>query len=357
MLKMLDLFAGIGGIRIAFENNGVKCVGSSEIDKNACETYELNFKEKPLGDITKIAGQDLPHFDIIAGGFPCQPFSLGGLRKGFQDTRGTLFFEIARLIEERKPKAFFLENVSGIVSHDKGKTLETIEESLRNLGYVFQWRVMNACHYGIPQNRSRWYCIGFKKELGIIFEQEDTSHKEKNGVEGEETCSGSKNTLAEESGLIYHFPKKRSLSFTVNDVIGKRAGREYAITETARKNIDTYLPAFQKTDRFQKENVLLANEIRASRCNFRCDGIAPCLTAKMGTGGNNVPVYVKGHRKLTEKECLKLMGFPDWYQMKPNSMHSYKQIGNSVVVEVVDMLAREMVRVLEAVPNTESKDE
>lgn len=347
MLKMIDLFAGIGGIRIAFENNGVACVGSSEIDKNACETYELNFKEKPLGDISKIAGQDLPYFDIIAGGFPCQPFSLGGLRKGFQDTRGTLFFEIARLIEERKPKAFFLENVSGIVSHDKGKTLETIEESLRDLGYIFQWRVMNACHYGIPQNRSRWYCIGFKKGLGITFEAE--------GVERKEADSSRKNALAEEDDIIYHFPKKRPLSFTVKDVIGKGAGREYAITETARKNIDTYLPAFQKTKRFQKENVLLANEIRASRCNFRCDGIAPCLTAKMGTGGNNVPVYVKGHRKLTERECLKLMGFPDWYQMKPNSMHSYKQIGNSVVVEVVDMLAREMVRVLEAAQHTEPK--
>ena len=122
MLKMIDLFAGIGGIRIAFESNGVKCVKSSEIDKYACATYENNFHEIPLGDITKIDATDLPEFDIIAGGFPCQPFSLGGLRKGFEDTRGTLFFEIARLMKDRHPKAFFLENVEGIVNHDSGIT-------------------------------------------------------------------------------------------------------------------------------------------------------------------------------------------------------------------------------------------
>lgn len=324
MLKMIDLFAGIGGIRIAFEENGVKCVKSSEIDKHACNTYKLNFNEEPLGDITKICASDLPEFDIIAGGFPCQPFSLGGLRKGFEDTRGTLFFEVARLISERKPKAFFLENVEGIVNHDKGKTLGIIEETLKELGYNAKWRVMNASDYGVPQNRKRWYCVGFRDDLKIGFEEQQNEGYKK----------------------YYHFPEKCKLKMTITDIVKDIEIDEYRISEIAEKNINTYLSEFKKSKRYNEDNILLANEIRASRCNYRCDGISPCLTAKMGTGGNNVPVYVKQMRKLTEKECLKIMGFPDWYKIDANSMHSYKQIGNSVVVSVVSLLAKEMVRVL-----------
>lgn len=324
MLKMIDLFAGIGGIRIAFENCGVICVKSSEIDKYACETYEMNFQEKPLGDIKRISAEDLPEFDIIAGGFPCQPFSIGGLRKGFADTRGTLFFEVTRLISEKKPKAFFLENVAGLVSHDQGRTLEVIEKTLRGLNYNFQWKVMNACDYGTPQNRSRWYCVGFREDLEIGFVgQQDKKYKK-----------------------YYSFPEKRELKTTLKDIVKPIKSNEYNISEIAIRNINTYLPEFKKTTRYNKDNVLIANEIRASRCSYRSDGISPCLTAKMGTGGNNIPVYVKQMRKLTEKECLKIMGFPDWYKIKKNSMHSYKQIGNSVVVSVVSILAKEMVRVL-----------
>lgn len=323
MLRMIDLFAGIGGIRIAFEQNGVQCVKSSEIDKYACKTYKDNFGEEPLGDITKIDPEDLPEFDIIAGGFPCQPFSLGGLRKGFEDTRGTLFFEVARLIKARKPKAFFLENVEGIVNHDSGNTLKVIEDTLMDLGYNFEWKVMNACDYGTPQNRKRWYCVGFRDDLNIGFENQKGDFKS-----------------------VYKFPDKCELKFTVNDVVGRKKEVDYKVSDICMKNIDTYLPQFKKTERYKKDNVLVANEIRASRCNFRCDGISPCLTAKMGTGGNNVPVYVKGKRKFTEKECLLLMGFPEWYRIEKNTMHSYKQIGNSVVVTIISELAKEMVRVL-----------
>lgn len=325
MLKMIDLFAGIGGIRIAFEENGVKCVMSSEIDKNAQETYLMNFDEIPLGDIRKIDAKNLPEFDIITAGFPCQPFSIGGLRKGFEDTRGTLFFEVARLIDVRKPKAFLLENVAGLVSHDGGKTIQTIEDILSELGYNFQSKLMNACDYGVPQNRNRWYCIGFRKDLNIGFEDEvDEKHK-----------------------YIYKFPQKRELDYTVNDIISDITGNSYEISAIAKNNINKYLPIFKKTKRYNEKNVLIANDIRASRCSYRCDGISPCLTAKMGTGGNNVPVYVNQMRKLTEQECLRIMGFPKWYKIKENSMHSYKQIGNSVVVPLVQELAKEMVRVLE----------
>lgn len=323
MLKMIDLFAGIGGIRIAFENSGVKCVKSSEIDKYACATYENNFHEKPLGDITKIQAQELPDFDIIAGGFPCQPFSLGGLRKGFEDTRGTLFFEVARLIKDRQPKAFFLENVEGLANHDGGKTIKVIENVLSDLGYNFQWKVMNACDYGVPQNRKRWYCVGFRNDLNIGFDGQEGSFSK-----------------------VYSFPEKCELKYKVKDIVEVEVDDCYKISETCKKNVLQYLDEFKNSKRFHEEEEILANEIRASRCNYRGDGISPCLTAKMGTGGNNVPVVVSQMRKLTEKECLKIMGFPDWYVIEKNTMHSYKQIGNSVVVSIVDMLAKEMVRVL-----------
>jgi len=326
MFKMIDLFAGIGGIRIAFEKNNVKCVMSSEIDKNASETYALNFGEIPKGDITKIPVEEIPEFDIIAGGFPCQPFSIGGLRKGFDDTRGTLFFEIEKIIRERRPKAFFLENVAGLVSHDNGKTLNVIESKLKELGYNFKSKLMNAYNYGVPQNRNRWYCVGFREDLKIGFQEQDTSKYNK----------------------IYIFPKERKLNITINEIVKDIEDKRYDITETAKFNINNFLPEYLNSKRYNlgEDNIILANEIRASRCNFRSDGISPCLTAKMGTGGNNVPVYVKQMRKLTERECLKIMGFPDTYQIKENSSHSYKQIGNSVVVTVIEEIAKEIVRVL-----------
>ena len=324
--RMIDLFAGIGGIRIAFEANGAKCVKSSEIDKYACDTYEKNFHEMPLGDITKIKPEDLTDFDIITAGFPCQPFSLGGLRKGFEDTRGTLFFEVARLIKAKKPKAFFLENVEGIVNHDSGKTISVIENVLHDLDYNFRWRVMNASDYGTPQNRKRWYCVGFRKDLGIGFEGQEGKFK-----------------------VIYNFPQKCELKFKVKDVIEASVSDSYLVSETCERNINTYVEKFKEGPRYDSTNVLIANEIRPSRCNFRSDGISPCLTAKMGTGGNNVPVYVEKMRKLTERECLRLMGFPDWYQIEPNTMHSYKQIGNSVVVTIISELAKEMIRVMKVI--------
>ena len=320
-LSMIDLFSGIGGIRLAFEKAGVICKASSEIDKAARETYEMNFHDIPLGDITKIDGKTLPEFDILAGGFPCQPFSLAGKRLGFTDTRGTLFFEVARLLKECTPKAFFLENVQGLVNHDHGNTLKVIENTLTELGYDFKWKVMNAKDYGIPQNRSRWYCVGFRKNLNITFD---------NGLNDDRN---------------FNFPDKCNLLYTITDVIEDDNHPDYKVSEIALKNIDSN--AKLKEDRLQNvEYPILVNEIRPSRCNFRFDGISPCLTAKMGTGGNNIPVIMDLRRKLTEKECLHIMSFPKEFKIKQNCMASYKQIGNSVVVEVVYQIAKEMVRVL-----------
>src|SRR5574344_2610167 len=168
----VDLFAGVGGMRIEFQNLGGKCMFSSEIDKYAQKTYELNFGEKPAGDITKIDAKDIPNHDVLVGGFPCQAFSIAGKRGGFKDTRGTLFFDVARIIKEKQPKAFFLENVKGLTNHRSGKTLATILNVLReDLGYVVpEPQIMNAKNFGVPQNRERIFIVGFRADLGITAE-------------------------------------------------------------------------------------------------------------------------------------------------------------------------------------------
>jgi DNA (cytosine-5)-methyltransferase 1 len=159
--KFIDLFSGIGGFRLAFESVGGDCVFSSDIDKWANQTYFENFEEYPCGDITKIPTSDIPSHDILCGGFPCQPFSIAGRRLGFGDTRGTLFFEIERILKEKRPRAFLLENVKGLVNHDKGNTLKIILTKLKELGYNVFYEVLNSADYGVPQNRERIYLVGF----------------------------------------------------------------------------------------------------------------------------------------------------------------------------------------------------
>lgn len=315
--KFIDLFSGLGGFRIALESLGGECVFSSDIDKAARETYNMNFEEYPYGDITKIDEKEIPDHDILCAGFPCQPFSIGGKRLGFEDTRGTLFFDVARILKEKKPKAFFLENVSGIMSHDKGNTIETIFSILKNLDYSIEYKTINAKDVGYPQNRNRWYCVGVRNDI-----------------------------VPENTDLEIIFPEKKDLKYTIDDLIDLNASCDYKITDTAKKNIEEHIDKFIKSDRFNKEHPIIANEIRKSRCNFRSDGISPCLTAKMGTGGNNIPVLVDKNRKLTERECLRIMGFPENYKIKMNNYQSYKQIGNSVVVPIIRDIGKELVKII-----------
>lgn len=322
MLEFIDLFAGLGGFRIAFEKSGCRCVFSSEIDKYVREVYRDNFGEYPAGDITEISTNEIPDHDILCAGFPCQPFSIAGKRKGFEDSRGTLFFDIARILKDKQPKAFLLENVRGIVSHDAGSTIKTIENILDSLGYNFRYKIMNSIDYGIPQNRERWYCVGFRKDLNIKFEDDDKKDE-----------------------LVFYFPPKQSLKLNIEDFIDKDV-KGYDATEKAMENIYVHLDKFIQKKGINKEKLIIANEIRPSRCHFRNDGIVPCFTAKMGTGGNNVPVIVDYSRKLTENECLRIMGFPPNYRIKPNNQQSYKQIGNSVIVTLIELFAKEIKRIL-----------
>lgn len=323
-LTFIDLFSGIGGFRIAFEANGCKCVFSSEIDKYAIDTYADNFNDVPKGDITMIDSNDIPNHDILCAGFPCQAFSIAGNRLGFNDTRGTLFFDVARILKEKQPKAFILENVKGIINHDNGNTLNIILNTLDEIGYSFKYEVLNSKDFGIPQSRERWYCIGFRKDLYV-------------------------------SADFFSFPtpNKTSISkINLKNIIQDISDSRYKITEKAEKNINYFL----KEKNIEITDTTLAYEIRPSRCNFKSDGIAPTLTAKMGTGGNNVPVVVKQKRKLTENECLQIMGFPKKFKIK-KGYQSYKQIGNSVVIPVIRLLAAELVQLLkkenEFVSNTD----
>ncbi len=311
-IKFIDLFCGLGGFRLALEKQKCKCVFSSDIDEAVSNVYENNFGEHPSGDITKIDAKDIPEFDILCGGFPCQSFSIAGKRLGFEDTRGTMFFEVARILRERQPKAFILENVKGLTNHDKGKTLDVILNTLNDLGYDYVYKVLNSSDYGIPQSRERWYCVGVRKDLSIKLSIDDI------------------------------FPPEQLLLYSYDDVIdSKNNYKDYVISETCKRNIESYIDKVKdKTSKYT-----LAYEIRPSRCQFRANGISPCLTAKMGTGGNNVPVIVELNRKLTEKECLKLMGYPDSYKIGTGAQ-AYKQIGNSVIVPILEYISKQLVELL-----------
>ncbi len=311
--KFIDLFAGLGGFRIAFENQNCTCVFSSEIDKQVANVYAENFKDLPSGDITKINTTDIPDHDILCAGFPCQSFSIAGKRLGFQDKRGTMFFEVARILKEKQPKAFILENVKGITNHDNGNTLKIIEKTLEELNYSFKYRVLNAKDFGIPQHRERWYCVGIRNDLGLNIED-------------------------------YSFPTRKNLTKTLASIINSNLKSEnYEISDICKSHINKFV----KLKDITINSDTLAYEVRPSRCQFKCDGISPCLTAKMGTGGNNVPIVVSQMRKLTEKECLQIMGYPKTYKIGTGST-AYKQIGNSVVVPVINELAYNLVNLLDS---------
>ncbi len=306
--KFIDLFSGMGGFRIAFEKLGGKCVFSSDIDKYAQETYFINFGDIPHGDITKIDAKDIPEHDILCAGFPCQAFSIAGKRLGFEDTRGTLFFDVARILKEKKPKAFILENVRGLVNHDGGKTLEVILSTLKEIGYSYKYAMLNAKDYNVPQNRERWYCIGVRSDLGLDIEN-------------------------------FSFPEKKELTNVLSKIIETCEDKEYQVSDRCWENIEKFV----KEKEIKISPSTLAYDIRPSRCHFVKGDVSNCLTAKMGTGGNNVPVVISQRRKLTERECLRLMGYPNTYKVK-KGFQTYKQIGNSVVIPVISEIAEKLIR-------------
>jgi DNA (cytosine-5)-methyltransferase 1 len=266
MFKFIDLFAGVGGIRIPFQELGGECVFTSELDKYAQITYETNFEEKPQGDITKIHEEDIPNFDVLLAGFPCQAFSIAGKRLGFEDTRGTLFFDIARIIKYHKPKAFLLENVKGLINHNKKQTFKTIKETLYQLGYNVHFKVLNAKKFGVPQNRERIYIVGFLDNVAFNFPLDLNIPVKLGDILDEQVDE--KYTISDQLWESHQARKKRNLE--------KGWGFGYSLFTEESEYTSTISARYYKDG----SEVLIAQEN-------------------------------KNPRKLTPREASRLQGFPD----------------------------------------------
>jgi len=309
--QFIDLFAGIGGFRLAMQSCGGECVYSSEWDANAQKTYYFNFGEFPFGDITKESNKKMipDGFDVLCAGFPCQAFSIAGYRKGFEDTRGTLFFDVADIISRKNPKAVFLENVKNLYSHDSGKTFKVIKQTLEDLGYVVYHKVMNAMEYAdTPQNRERIFIVCFDPK-------QVPNHNE------------------------FTFPDKVELTKNIGDCI------DYNIDDKRLY----YTNTFPHYDQLSKEVVSKETIYQWRRQYVRENksNVCPTLTANMGTGGHNVPIILteKGIRKLSPKECINFQGYPKSYFFPNNIAESakYKQAGNSVVVPLIEKICKNLI--------------
>lgn len=320
----IDLFAGIGGFRMAFQELGGECVFSSEWDEQAQKTYYANYGEVPFGDITKESTKNFipENFDILCAGFPCQAFSLAGKRRGFEETRGTLFFDVAEILRRKQPKAIFLENVKGLAIHDKGRTLRVILDTLNEVGYVVpDPQIVNAMYFGVPQHRERIYIVGFRKDLGIRKEdftypeqKEVTKHfidiREENPVPAKYYLSTQYwNTL--EAHKARHAAKGNGFGYEIipddgvaNAIVVGGMGRERNLV------IDT-----RQTDLTPTTNIT-------------------------GT------VNTMGIRKMTPREWARLQGYPDDFRIVVADASAYKQFGNSVAVPAIKATAQELLKVL-----------
>lgn len=311
----IDLFAGIGGFRLALQNLGGECIYTSEWNEDAKKTYRYNFGIVPFGDITKAYNRKyIPKsFDILCAGFPCQAFSIAGYQKGFSDTRGTLFFDIEQIIEKHRPKVVFLENVKNLVSHDNGKTFKVIIEILENkLGYKVFYKVLNSMtHANIPQNRERIFIVAF----------DPTQVKSYNK---------------------FKFPSELKLTKVISDVLEKgKQDDKYYYPKT-----HPYYPELKKTI-IKKDTVYQWRRVyvRENKSN-----VCPTLTANMGAGGHNVPLIKDnfGIRKLTPKECFSFQGYPMDKYILPSIANSklYMQAGNSVTTTLIERISKEIIKVL-----------
>jgi DNA (cytosine-5)-methyltransferase 1 len=312
LFRTLDLFAGVGGIRTGFEKAGFETVFANDFDKYCKDTYDLNFKTSKLvvEDIVKIGIKDLPEFDFLLAGFPCQPFSVAGYRQGFKDRkgRGNLFFRIAEIIEEKKPAGFLLENVKNLKGHDNGRTFKIILETLESLGYHIKSKVMNSMEYGnIPQNRERLYIVGFK----------DKNFSDK-----------------------FEFPDQQKLKIKFTDLLEKDVPEKYyyngkPLYNKLKDDVEDGGKVYQWRRQYVRENK---------------KGVCPTLTANMGMGGHNVPIIKdkKGIRKLTPLECFRIQGFTKDFKLPKNLADSalYKQAGNSVSVPVIEAVARQILKAI-----------
>jgi len=311
-MKVCSLFSGIGGIDLGFKQAGFDIVWANEFDKDAATTYRTNFGRERLveADIRSVNANDIPDFDVLVAGFPCQPFSIMGFRKGFKDPRGNLFFEIARIVEAKKPKVIFLENVANLLEHDDGKSFLTVYNALVLFGYSFRYQVMDSFEYGnVPQHRTRIFIVGF---------------------------------LDEEMCERFRFPEKIERTVQLNDILIRNVKHD----ESYYYNSSSVY--YEDLKRIVKDKNALY-KIYDSGVSKTAHHVCPTLTANMGTFPDRVPIILDdfGIRKITPYECLALQGFPKDFRFANIPMNSaYKQCGNSVVVPVVKRIAEELKKVL-----------
>lgn len=323
-LKAIDLFAGIGGIRMGFEqvfDEKMETVFVSEIDKKALQTHRANFDNSALvaGDITKVSAEDVPAFDVCLAGFPCQAFSVAGKRLGFEDTRGTLFYDVARICEYHKPKVVFCENVKGLLQHDKGRTYQTIKNTFEELGYTIYEKILNSMNFGVPQQRERLYIVAFRNDI-------DASE--------------------------FHFPEPTDSSKRLRDII------EDAPVDGKYYLSSRYVDCLREHRRRHEEKghgfgyeVLnmdgVANTIVCGGSGRERNIIIDPRQTNFKKVRNKGEINKEGLRMLTPREMARLQGFPESYRLPVADTHLYKQFGNSVTVPVIRAIAEEIEKILQ----------
>ncbi len=314
-LNYIDLFCGIGGFRVAAEqvcyegNIKPQCVFSSDIDPDAQKVYEDNFGEKPHGDITKISDQDIPDHDILFAGFPCQAFSICGDQRGFEDTRGTLFFDIARILQAKRPRAFVLENVKQLESHDNRRTLKRIIGTLQEIGYDVDYRILNALDFGLPQKRERIFIVGFLENHQFDWRIEKAKMK------------------------------------SLNEVLEENVSHSYYASEQIRQNRQSGIQGKEP-----KDKLTIWHENKGGN-------ISPLpYSCALRAGASYNYLLVNGERRLTERELLRLQGFPDSYKLSCSYQTARKLTGNSVAVPCVKAVIRSVINALETSSLRKSKN-
>lgn len=319
MIKFIDLFCGMGGLRLSMPVNNTQCVFSSDINVHAQNIYEFNFGERPYGDITKIKTEDIPSHDLLIGGFPCQAFSIAGKKQGFEDTRGTLFFEIARIIAYHKPRVVLLENVKNLIKHDSGKTLSVILNTLTDLGYHVSVKLMNATDFGIPQNRERLAIVANREGTPFSFDE----------VKKQEACS-----------------MKGFLSDKGEEYLGSQ---EYTLLDKADiKRSPAGLIFSGYRNKPVRKNGLSPGGLKVSRTHRQCnriysiEGIHPTLSAQESSGRYFVQDNY-GVRKLSIEDCMKLMGYPKEFKLFGSKSAQYERIGNSICVPMFKNIAEQIM--------------
>lgn len=311
--KYIDLFAGIGGFHLALSSLGAECVYANEWDSFAQNVYNENFGIEPEGDITKVDENTIPDHDILCAGFPCQAFSISGKQRGFEDSRGTLFFDVARVVKAKRPKVVFMENVKNFATHDNGNTLTVVKTTMEQLGYTFYEKVLNAVNYGMPQKRERIYMVCFRNDL---------------------------------ANTVFSYPKQFKLTKHVEDFL---LDDESLVKDLYVEREDTFYNG-EKDDKYSDTSIRLGivNKGGQGERIYSTKGIAITLSAYGGgvfakTGG----YLVNGRpRKLHPRECARIMGYPDTFKMSKNKNQAYKQFGNSVVVDVLQYIAIEIGKTL-----------